>query len=185
MWDQSTFKSRVNLAPLLRQNIHLLNTLPDGLYIISFSTLCDSILTILSSLWALKTVSPSPVWWFFPRLHWPVLNWKLKGNLLKVSRAWDLSRQLSLFIALFFLCDSSPLYQEISLDFILQILANLSSCILTVSQFRKSVGLCLGSPLFCVAWKSWGNNFIWFVSLISDINALCWKHCHLHCVQLF
>ena len=58
---------------------------------ISFSTLCGGILTILSSLWALKTVSPSPVWWFFRRLHWPVRHWKLKGRLL----AWHLGLDFS------------------------------------------------------------------------------------------
>lgn len=130
MWDQSTLKSRVSLVPLLRQNVHLLNTLPNGLYIISFSTLCDGNPNYSQLFVSSEDCDTLSFLMVLSQAALTSTQLKTQGEPsenLQSLRSFQAAVSLCstfLFMSLF------PLYQEISLDYILQILANLASCIL-------------------------------------------------------
>lgn len=127
MWDQSTLKCRVNLVPLLRQNVHLLTTLPNGLYIISFPTLCDGNPNYSQLFVSSKDCDTLSFLVVLSQAALTSTQLKTQGKPsenLQSLRSFQAAVSLCstfLFMLLF------PIYQEISLDYILQILANLAS----------------------------------------------------------
>lgn len=143
MWDQSTVKSRVSLAPLLRQNIHLLNTLPNGLYkffhsmwrypnysqlfVSSEDCVTQSCLVVLSQAALTR------------------MQLKTQGEPSESLQSLRSFQGAVSVCSIFLFMWLFPVYQEISLDYILQILANLASCILNRISIQE---VCWPLPRF-------------------------------------